>query len=306
MNAPGEIDYLAQICLPDVGLITNIGPAHLEGVGSIEGVMHAKGELLGRIHSKGTAILNADDRRLRYLIEHVPVPALLLYGHTESAVIRATQIMETPQETRFTLLFPNESIPVRMKIPGAFMVSNALAAAAVGYQLDISARQVKAALEAVVPVAGRMTISVIGDRLTVVDDTYNANPGSMAAAFSTLKTLRKKHRGIVILGDMFELGDHAPALHRQVGALAAQSGIALLFAAGEHAESVAEGARSAGMDPQQIFTGTKDQISQTALKHLRPLDWVLVKGSRGMAMENVVKTIRQWADQIDQRQDRER
>ena len=303
MNAPGEIDRLAEICMPDVGIITNIGPAHLEGVGSIEGVMHAKGELLERILPDGIAILNADDRRLRYLIENVPVPALLLYGNTEAATIRASDIMATPEETHFDLIFPGETVPVRMNIPGAFMVSNALAAAAVGYHLDIDPRQVKTALETVVPVQGRMNILTTGNRLNIMDDTYNANPGSMAAAFNTLKTLRRERRGIAVLGDMFELGEHAPALHRQVGALAAQSGIDLLFATGEHAGSVAQGARAAGLSSERIYTGTKEQIAQAVIERLRPLDWVLIKGSRGMAMEHVVASIRKWAERTTERQD---
>ena len=305
MNAPGEIDRLAEICMPDVGMITNIGPAHLEGVGSIEGVMHAKGELLGRIHPEGMAILNADDRRLQYLIETMSVPALLLYGNAETATIRASNIVATPQKTQFDLMFPEETIPVHLNIPGAFMVSNALAAAAVGYHLDISTRQVKTALEAVVPVQGRMNIVKTVNRLSIMDDTYNANPGSMAAAFTTLKTLRKQQRGIAILGDMFELGEHAPALHRQVGALAAQSGIDLLFATGEHADSVAQGARAAGLAADRIHTGTKEQIAQAAIECLRPLDWVLIKGSRGMAMEHVVAAIRKWADQTSGPQEKQ-
>jgi UDP-N-acetylmuramoyl-tripeptide--D-alanyl-D-alanine ligase len=295
MNAPGEIAYLAQICRPDIGVITNVAPAHLEGLGSIEGVMNAKGELLDKIDPGGAAVLNADDPMVRSLANKA-VCDVLLFGMAEEAVIRAVNVKATEQGTRFDLMLPGGRVAVELKIPGAFMVLNALAAAAVGHTIGLATPEIKTGLEAFVPAQGRLNLLSTRYGVHLIDDTYNANPGSMAAALATLGGLRKSQRAFFVVGDMRELGRHTQALHRELGALAACSGITALFITGEFADNVARGAGAAGMDAQNIVTGSKADLLGRLIRILQPGDWVLVKGSRAMAMEEIVGSLREWAN----------
>ena len=169
------------------------------------------------------------------------------------------------------------------------MVSNALSAAAVGYKLGLSAKEIKTGLEDFKPVGQRMNILHTGSGVNLIDDTYNANPDSMEAALKTLTTLKKNNRGIFIVGDMFELGRHAEKMHEEIGAMAAGSDISMLYATGEFAETVASGAAGGGMKSKNIFTGSKKEIVDDLTERLRTNDWILVKGSRGMEMEEIVE-----------------
>jgi len=172
------------------------------------------------------------------------------------------------------------------------MVSNALAAAAVGYLLGQSALEIKAGLEDFKPAHGRMNILMIS-RAHIIDDTYNANPDSMKAAIMTLKSLKGKNRGAIIAGDMFELGEYAESMHKEIGLLSAKSDIAKLYITGEFAESVAAGAREED-DSLDIFTGTREEILEDLIDWLMPGDWVLIKGSRAMGMEKIIEGLRDY------------
>ncbi len=294
-NNPGEIGKLADICLPDIGVITNIGPAHLEGLGSLEGVMNAKGELLEKIKPTGTAVLNADDPMvLRLAIK--TSKNVLLFGLSKDAMIRASKIKEKGIGTSFSLKLESESISIDLDIPGRFMISNALAAAATGYLLRLSAEDIKEGLEGFKPVQGRMNILKTTKGVQIIDDTYNANPGSMEAAIITFKSLRKDKRGFIILGDMFELGKHAEPMHKKIGLLSAKSDITRLYVTGEFAGKVAEGAKEGNMDYKDIIKGAKEDILADLTDSLEPDDWVLVKGSRAMGMEKIVKGLIEWGN----------
>ncbi|MCP4107027.1 MAG: UDP-N-acetylmuramoyl-tripeptide--D-alanyl-D-alanine ligase [Desulfobacteraceae bacterium] len=295
MNHFGEIEMLAEICDPDIGIITNIGPAHLKGVGSIEGVMCAKGELMGKIKPTGAAVLNADDSRVAKCGEKSAARGVrnLLYsgtGNPESE-IRALSVKEKGYETSFTLVLPEESVPVAIGVPGSFMVSNALAAACAGYLAGLSAKEISQGLENFKPVHGRMNILDTDRGIHIIDDTYNANPGSMEAALTTLRSLKGSKRGIFVAGDMLELGEHSESMHKKIGSLAVRYSVAKLYAFGNFAEAVAEGAMTEGMNPKDILTGTKKQITKHLEDLLEPGDWLLVKGSRGMRMEEIVEEI---------------
>jgi len=300
MNRPGEIGRLAEISTPDVGVITNIGPAHLDGVGSLEGVMRAKGELLEKIGPDKTAVLNADDPMTPKLRSLHPGPGrVFLFGFSRNADIRASEVRSRGKGTAFILHLPTKEIPIHLPIPGKFMVSNALAAAAAGYVMGLSPEEIRAGLENFTPVRGRMNIFETREGVHIIDDTYNANPGSMEAALMTLSSLivasgREKQRGIFVAGDMFELGDDAASLHRETGSAAAKSGIAKLYATGSFAEALASGAREQGMNDRDIFIGNKKELIENLKNYLMPGDWVLIKGSRGMAMEDIVEKIRNW------------
>jgi len=297
-NNPGEIARLTDICSPDIGVITNIGPAHLEGLGSIEGVAREKGSLLNGLRNNGTAVLNADDPRVLQLARQTP-NRVVLYGLSAKAAVRATDVQENEAGIRFTLNIADENIPIRLNTPGLFMVTNALAAAGVGYQVGLSVSAIKAGLEAFIPVSGRMNILHTTNGIHIIDDTYNANPDSMQVALNTLKKMRAGSRGIFVAGDMLELGDQAPALHGKIGALAAQSGISRLYARGEFADQVVSGARDAGMPAASTMIGSRREIIDDLIGRLRPGDWLLVKGSRGMAMEKIVREIKAWAEKIE-------
>ncbi|MFH0728949.1 MAG: UDP-N-acetylmuramoyl-tripeptide--D-alanyl-D-alanine ligase [Pseudomonadota bacterium] len=294
MNHPGEIRRLGRICRPDVGVITNIGPAHLEGVGSLDGVMAAKGELLETLSPDGVAVLNADDSRCRLLAGRTR-RAVLFYGLSDDAHVRAEAIREQGRGIIFSLILPDATVEVELQTPGRFMVLNALAAAAVGYRLGVPVEKIKAGLERFRPVDGRAGIvdTVMG--IHVIDDTYNANPGSMAAGIAMLKALAKGARCFFAMGDMRELGPDAAALHREIGKLSADMGVFRVAATGDFAGFVTEGARSGGMPPDRFVTGGQAEIFADFKQSLSPGDWVLVKGSRSMGMEKLVKELVDWA-----------
>ena len=290
MNRPGEIDRLSEICIPDIGVITNIGSAHLEGLGSIEGVMNAKGELLKRIKPEGTAVLNADDSRAFYLAAKTS-REVFYFGLSKDARIRALDINETAAGISFTLALPEERISIKLRVHGGFMVSNALAAASVGYIIGLSLEEIKAGLEYFQPVKGRVNIFDIRG-VHIIDDTYNANPDSMEVAIKTLNLLKGKNRGIFVAGDMFELGRYSESMHREIGSLSARSNIAKLYITGEFAEAVANGAIGEDKNSMDIFIGSREEILEDLKKWLLPGDWVLVKGSRAMGMEKIVEGLR--------------
>jgi UDP-N-acetylmuramoyl-tripeptide--D-alanyl-D-alanine ligase len=293
-NSPGEIARLAQICAPDIGVVTNVGPAHLEGLGSLDGVMREKEQLIKHLKAGGKAVLNADDRRV-YQMANRTEREVLLFGLSKNAGIRATAVNERTGGISFTLHLPDEHLTVSLNVPGQFMVLNALAAAAVGYLLELSAEEIKAGLESFEPVWGRMDIFQTANGIHIIDDTYNANPESMKAAITTLRTLRRNNRSLVVAGDMLELGDQSEALHKQVGAWAAAANIHKLLVTGEFANAVAAGAMKAKMKPADIFTGSRDEIIDTLKQSLKTGDWVLIKGSRGARMETVVEDLKSWA-----------
>ena len=291
MNRPGEIGRLAGICRPDIGVITNIGTAHLEGFNSIEGIARAKGELLEHIEKNGTAVLNADDPRLLGLAGKIQKD-LLLFGFHENAAVRARNIKQEAFGFSFSLELPGERIFVNLKAHSPVFVSNALAAAAAGHLAGLNAGEIRSGLEDFQPVKGRMSIIKTRRGFHIIDDTYNANPCSMKAAINALKSLKGQGRGIFVAGDMFELGKDAGLIHEEIGALAAISDISRLYITGAFADDVVKGARGKGLKSGKILSGTKEAILDDLANRIKPGDWVLVKGSRAMCMEDIVKGLK--------------
>jgi UDP-N-acetylmuramoyl-tripeptide--D-alanyl-D-alanine ligase len=177
------------------------------------------------------------------------------------------------------------------------MPSAALAAAAVGYALGLDIADIREGLEAFTPVAGRMNVTVLAGGVHLVDDTYNANPASVEGAIAALNQMRGGARSLLVLGDMRELGRQAEALHQQVGRLAARSGAVKLLACGDFAADVAAGASKGGMSAAAIVTGSRSEVQAALLRELRSGDWVLVKGSRAMGMEAIVRAVQDWSAQ---------
>ena len=290
MNHPGEISRLAVICDPDVGVITNIAPAHLEGLQSVEGVARAKGELLDHIDPEGKAVLNADDEHLLRLESRARCD-VVWYGLSPGADIRAEAVEMTALGIEFTLHLPAEQLRVQLSTHGAFMVTNALAAAAVGHLAGVSGAAIKAGLEAFTPVKGRLNIATTKTGVHYIDDTYNANPRSMAAAIETLAAVKAERRAVAVLGDMLEMGPESAQWHARIGEKCAQAALARLYVTGRFREQVALGAMGAGMAARDIVTGAKEDLTDDLKQWLKPGDWVLVKGSRGMRMEYFIQAI---------------
>jgi UDP-N-acetylmuramoyl-tripeptide--D-alanyl-D-alanine ligase len=297
INHFGEMDRLGAICKPTMGMITNAGPAHLEFLENLEGVARAKGELLPHIDAGGYAILNADDVHVAALKAQAACE-VVFFGTSPEADIRAEAVAESPDHITFDLILPGERLAVKLNTPGRFMVTNALAAAAVGHLAGVGAEDIRQGLESFMPAKGRLQVVATAMGISIIDDTYNANPASMAAAIQTFKNMRAGSRGLIALGDMLELGAQSGRLHREVGAIAGSAGAAKLYAYGEYAEDVLSGAREAGMPEAVLMTASKEEIAADLIEQLRPGDWLLVKGSRGMAMETVVKAVREWTEAI--------
>lgn len=294
MRGPGEITELCRIAEPRVGIVTNVGPVHLELLGSIENIARAKAELPAALPPDGWAVLNGDDPLVRAMAQQTPARTVF-YGWDKSCAFSARDLHAEGETTRFVLVTPEGEVEVRLPIPGQHQVGNALAAAASGSVLGLSLDEVAAGLNAFQP-AGSRTRRISAGGLQIIDDTYNASPASMFAALEVLDTLASGRRAAV-LGNMFELGAWTVSGHRRVGAEAAQREVDLLVTVGDLAEDIAYGATEAGLPPQRVQRVPDNAAALDVLRGwLRPGDTVLVKGSRGMKMEEVVQGLRAWAE----------
>ncbi len=290
MSEPGEIDRLAEIARPKVGVVLNAFPAHLQSMGSVEAVARAKGELLFRISDNGLAVVNGDDPRIVSLPQN-PSARRISFGISRGEV-RAEGIHSHGTEgQRFTLVTPKGGVEVSLAVCGRHLIYNALAAAAA--LLDMAPLPVIAeGLARFTPYRGRFCVEQVGG-LTLIDDSYNANPASTAAALTTLEQLKGDGRVFVALGDMLELGGDEAALHRLVGGQAAQVADRL-YLIGPLGAHTAAGAREAGLAADRIDTGMDHEgVAADIIARCRPGDLVLLKGSRGMRMEKVADLLRQ-------------
>lgn len=302
MNHAGEIRRLTRMARPDIGVITNIGPAHIGELGSMDAIMEAKGELVAELPAGAKAVLNADDDRCRILArrhDRSGNGAVIFFGRSADAGVRAEDVREEADGVSFDLVMgmngKTERVRVALAAAGEFMVSNALAAAAVGGLAGLMPDEVARGLALARPVAGRLVVLPTPAGVTFIDDTYNANPESVKAALSTLVRRAGKHRAMAVLGDMFELGEAAGRLHREVGRHAGGLGLFRLVVVGPHGAELAEGARMAGMAADRVIVADHEEAVEFLSALLADGDWVLVKGSRGMVMEKVLTPLRRWA-----------
>lgn len=291
-NCPGEIRRLTQIAAPDIGLITNIGPAHLAGFGSMDGVREEKGSLFFNMAPSGTAVVNVDDEAVRIAAEKW-TGKRITYGMGIDADVTARDIEKNGiRGMRFNLIIGDKSNKIEMKTVGVHNVYNALAAAAASWAAGVDCKAIAEGLSQFRPVPGRMQMIKLQNCVHVLDDSYNANPASVREALMTLKDLKNNHNGYVFLGDMLELGSSAEEMHRKIGILMATIGINALFLKGEFSLITAAGAREGGMPEQNIFLLSPDEDGMAFLKNnLKKGDWILVKGSRRMKMEKIVDQI---------------
>ena len=295
----GHISWLCRIVPPQVGVVVNIGHAHLGEFGSVETIARAKGELVEALPASGWAVLNADDEHVRTMAGRTSaqLAAFGVDAEPDFGALRvwASDVRADPlQRARFRLhaagAAEGEAV-VELQVTGRHQVGNALAAAAVALTQGLSVAQVAAALsQAVARSHWRMELTARPDGVLVVNDAYNANPDSMQAALQTLASLRQPDgRLLAVLGDMLELGDGAAAEHRAIGALAARLGIDHLIAVGDFAADLADGASADGL-PAQI-AADREQAAGLAASWLRPPGVVLVKDSRGLALEHVAELL---------------
>ena len=291
MNRPGEIRRLAEIADPDVGLLTNIGPAHLEGLGSLEAVARAKGELLEALSAADWAILNRDDDWIMRVADRCPAQKIF-FGLDPRAEVRAEEIHLTPEGTRFTLLYRGARQEIRLHLWGDHNVRNALGAAAACLALGLDQEQIRQGLESFSPPPQRFQIRTGLRGSHLIDDCYNANPASVKAALQTFQDLRRGRPGGLVLGDMLELGEFSASFHREIGRLVGDLGVDYLVTLGPEARLLSEEARRGTRPPRQtrsldsladVIAGLKDLIAAG--------DWVLIKGSHGMALEHVVRAL---------------
>jgi UDP-N-acetylmuramoyl-tripeptide--D-alanyl-D-alanine ligase len=289
MYAPGDIRLLAEIAAPRIGVVTNVQPSHLERMGTIERIADAKSELPESLPPNGLAVLNADDDRVRAMAQRTNAPSVL-YGLSPDAAVRATDSLSRGlRGVDFRLHVGHDSARVHVPLLGLHSIHAALAAAAVAGELGFSLDETA---EALYKVSASLRILIArglnGSR--IIDDTYNANPESVLAGLNLLADL--DGRKIAVLGDMLELGSHEEPGHRMVGSRAAIVAN-LLVTVGPRMRFAADEALASGMRPDRVIEcDTNAEAIDALRRHLRPGDNVLVKGSRGMEMEEIVRAIR--------------
>jgi len=285
---PGDIAYLAAIARPEIAVVNNVAPAHLERMGSLEGIAQTKGAIYAALPPHGTAIINADDAFADFFAGLSGNRRVLRFGIEHAADVRA-EIRASGATSQFTLIAPDSierdgRIDVSLPLPGRHNVMNALAAAALAFAFDAPLAAIKHGLETAAPVAGRLIRHAMPGGWTLIDDSYNANPGSTAAAIATLAA--EAGETWLVLGDMRELGADAEKLHAQIGAFAKENGIVHLYTVGELS---AHAAKTFGAQARH-FADQPALIAALAAD-ARSAGTVLVKGSRGSAMDRVVAAL---------------
>ena len=284
MRGLGEIAGLAATALPTVGVVTNVGETHLERLGSVDNIAAAKAELVEALPADGIAVLNGDDERVRNMRAKTAARSVF-YGIQAAADVRAENLRYSAQGVEFDCRTHQGVFAVTIPVPGIHNVYNALAAIAVGLELGVAPADAACALAAYEPGKMRLNIHRYGE-ITVIDDTYNASPLSMAAAIDVLATVATG-RKVAAVGDMLELGPAARSAHEQVGRQLAAAGVAAVLALGEMAAVAAATAREQGV---LTTVACLDHAAAVAAlgELLQPGDTLLLKGSRGMAMEKLL------------------
>lgn len=289
---PGDIAYLTAVARPDVALVNNIAPAHLERMGSLLGIADTKAAVYDALPPDGVAVINADDAFAPYFAERAHGRQLIRFGLESSAEVTARAIQSNADGSRFVLVTPAGTTEVSLAMPGRHNVRNALAAAAIALGLGVTPEVIADGLNAVQPVAGRLASHRLGNGATLIDDSYNANPGSLVAAIDTVAGIDSGGEAWLVLGDMRELGDDAAAMHAEAGRRAKAAGIARLYALGAlsaaAADAFGEGARVFA-DHAALAAALAADLAANSTTAAGV--HVLVKGSRGSAMDRIVTAL---------------
>ncbi|MGI5970340.1 MAG: UDP-N-acetylmuramoyl-tripeptide--D-alanyl-D-alanine ligase [Oscillospiraceae bacterium] len=283
MNHFGEIRYLARILRPFYVVMTNIGDAHIENLGSREGILRAKSEVFEYIDPDGIAVVNGDDALLRNLRGTIR-NCVIFCGEGECNA-RAEDIdISSGLSVSCSLWYKGSQLRVTIPSPGRHMVYPALFSLVLGKSLGLTESQIKAGIENFIPSKMRMDIKSLKNGVILLDDAYNANPQSMRSGIMTLSNINAARR-IAVLGDMLELGDRGPAAHREIGKFCLESGIDCVFTTGDLGSLISE------TGPNSRHFPDKRSLISALLPELSPGTAVLVKASRGMRFEEIVKAI---------------
>jgi UDP-N-acetylmuramoyl-tripeptide--D-alanyl-D-alanine ligase len=290
-RGPGHIARLCGIARPLIGVVLNVGSAHLGEFGSAEVIATSKGELVEALPAEGTAVLNADDPRVLGMAGRARARVVTTGEHAADADVRATGVeLDEQARARFTLVAAGERHPVALRVVGVHQVANALSAAAAALAAGLSPAQAAAGLSAAETRSRwRMEVTRRADGVTVVNDAYNANPESMRAALTALTRLAARRR-VAVLGAMAELGSGAEAEHTRLGRDAVRAGVDLLVsvgpdALGVHTGAVAEWSVGGGAAGEPVHVPDRDAARRLLATELAPGDVVLVKASRSYALE---------------------
>lgn len=288
MNHFGELDRIAAAVRPRIGVISNVGVAHIGLLGSREGILKAKCEMLAHLEPNGVAVLNADNDMLQTLEGKLPHP-IRWFGVENQRDFYADGIAVIGlEETRCTLHTPIGAIEVTIPVPGEHMVLNALSAAAVGVELGLTPEQIKQGIDTFVPTKKRMTLLRDVNGMTILNDSYNANPVSMKSALDVLANANG--RKVAVLGTMGELEEYAPAMHEEVGAYAAEKSVEVLFCIGKWNDCMAAGAKAGGLKEVYCYE-TQEAFWAEGLSLLREGDNVLVKASLSTGLSRTVEKL---------------
>ncbi len=291
MSARGEISRLGEIAPPDVAIITNVHPVHLESLGSLENIALAKGEILTALKPDGTSVLNGDDPLIREMSQLAGKQ--LFYGKGENNDLRAENVRVAPNgNICYDLHWRDQIFPVKLDLPGMHNVYNSLAAVGVGLQFGIEVSTAVAHLKLAQLSGMRLEIETSAGGIKIINDAYNASPQSMEAALDTLAQISTSGNKLAILGDMLELGSLTAKAHHDIGSYAARICDKIIFV-GDYAEFMQKGALGEG------FSSSKMRIYQSAAELIHDLedfasnnDIILVKASRGVALERVVSVLK--------------
>lgn len=290
MNHFGEIEYLSRLAEPDVAIITNIGAAHIENLGSYENILKAKCEIFSHMKEGSLAILNGDDALLQTLDSKLPNQSLHFYGTDHRFAYQASDVVSMGEKgVRTTIKTPKETFSVVIPALGNHMIYAALAATVIAEQYGMTGEEIVAGIKRFVPTKMRMNVINAGD-VTILDDAYNANPQSMRAALEVLSQSDSPYK-VAILGDMFELGALGPTLHHGIGDYAGNLGIDCLLAVGELSKDIYQAAKNSPI-PDVFYFETKEEAKTILPELLKPRATILVKASRGMEFEDLVKELK--------------
>ncbi len=287
-NARGEISGLAKMAAPTVGVITSIGDAHLDGLTDRRGVATEKAALLDHVRPGGLAVLNADTPELHTLLSRAEGRTVVTFGMSDAADVRVTDVETEVDSTAFRI---NGKFAVTMPYPGAHSAMNAAAAFAVCRRLKVDPERIVESLATFAPPPMRLNVWRVG-KLTVIDDSYNANPSSTQAAIEVLRSARGGRR-VFVGGEMLELGVGSSALHERTGRSIAEAGVSLLVAIGEHAPDLISGAHAGGKRLDTIMYADTETACRDLPNWLAESDTVLIKGSRKLALDRVAKRVRE-------------
>jgi len=282
-NHKNEIAYLTNLTRPDVALLNNAGPAHLEGFGSLQGVAEAKAEIFSGLSSEGVAIINRDDQFAEYWASVCSDYKTMSFGLSKTADVR-TDIDEEDYSGAFVLNTPVGSIDIELNVLGLHNLKNALAASAVAVASEVNLQAIQTGLQKFNGVKGRLQLNKAANDSLIIDDSYNANPASVRAAIDVLSA--QKMKSILVLGDMGELGENAVELHAELGRYAKEKNIDQLMSFGDLSSHAAQSFGENGISFKE-----KKELIAVAKKQLEEKVAVLVKGSRGMHMEDVVAAL---------------